>query len=473
MNPYLVDLWNNASFVAIIVTTLVVIVVESTRAGRPALSFMLTIIGLAVTALFAAMKIGDAGASFSGMIRFGTFTSFFEILFCVSALIATLLAQQHLQKLGWNRGEYFILVLFATTGMMLMGAANDLIILFLGLELMSLCLYVLTGFIRINAKSNEAALKYFLLGAFSTGFLLYGIALIYGLTGSTNLTMVARSFPLVSENPIFLAGCGLVLIGLLFKVAAVPFHMWAPDVYEGAPTTVTAFMSTSAKSAAFASLVILFVQTFRFEAMPMNNAIAIVAAASMILGNVVAIAQTNIKRMLAYSSIAHAGYMLAGIAAGNAEAQSGVMFYLAAYCLMNLGAFGIVSLLESAEEKNLTLEDYAGLSKQRPLLAAGMALFMFSLAGIPPMAGFFGKYYVFLAAIKANLTWLAVIGVLTSLVSAYYYLRVVVMMYFRDGQADAHVPRPATLIALSISALFVLFFGLFPSVLLSLTTTIF
>jgi NADH-quinone oxidoreductase subunit N len=338
---------------------------------------------------------------------------------------------------------------------------------------MSLCLYVLTGFIRINAKSNEAALKYFLLGAFSTGFLLYGIALIYGLTGSTNLTMVARSFPLVSENPIFLAGCGLVLIGLLFKVAAVPFHMWAPDVYEGAPTTVTAFMSTSAKSAAFASLVILFVQTFRFEAMPMNNAIAIVAAASMILGNVVAIAQTNIKRMLAYSSIAHAGYMLAGIAAGNAEAQSGVMFYLAAYCLMNLGAFGIVSLLESAEEKNLTLEDYAGLSKQRPLLAAGMALFMFSLAGIPPMAGFFGKYYVFLAAIKANLTWLAVIGVLTSLVSAYYYLRVVVMMYFRDGQADAHVPRPATLIALSISALFVLFFGLFPSVLLSLTTTIF
>ena len=473
MNPYLIDVVNNGALTAVVVTTLIAIVLESTRAGRVERTFVVTVLGLAATASLAALKIGDAGVSFSGMIRFGTFTSYFAILFSLSALLATLIARQYLQKMSWHRGEYYLLILFATTGMLLMGAANDLIILFVGLELMSVCLYVLAGFFRVNDRSNESSLKYFLLGAFSTGFLLYGIALVYGSSGTTNLTLLGRSFPLLYANTVFVIGCGLLLIGLLFKVAAVPFHMWAPDVYEGAPTSVTALMATGAKGAAFSTLVILFVQTFHFESLPLSSAIAIGAAASMILGNFVAIAQTNIKRMLAYSSVAHAGYMLAGIAAGNAEAQSGVMFYLVAYSLMSLGAFGVVALVEQPDGKQLALDDYAGLATQRPVLAAAMAMLMFSLAGIPPMAGFFGKYYVFLSAVKANLTWLAVVGVLTSLVSAYYYLRIVVLMYFREGAAEAARPQLATSFAIGVTLLLIVAFGLFPNLLLNLTTTLF
>jgi NADH-quinone oxidoreductase subunit N len=351
--------------------------------------------------------------------------------------------------------------------MMFIAAANDLIVVFLGIELMSVCLYVLAGFMRTKDRANEAALKYFLLGAFATGFLLYGIALIYGAVGTTNLTMIKNVFVVVSTNTLFVIGTGFLLIGLGFKAAVVPFHMWAPDVYEGAPTPVTAFMSTGAKAAAFAAFITIFIRTFDFIGGHVNELLAVLAVASMILGNIVAIAQSNIKRMLAYSSIAHAGYMLAGIAAGTIDGQIGVMFYLAAYAVMNLGAFAIISLVEQEGDQNLLLDDYAGLNSSQPLLAVLMAIFMFALAGIPPFAGFFGKYYVFFAAIKAKMTWLAIIGVLASLISAYYYLRLVVIMFFREGRTAVKIPPSRTVLTMIIdSALLVLLLGLYPSIII-------
>jgi NADH-quinone oxidoreductase subunit N len=282
--------------------------------------------------------------------------------------------------------------------------------------------------------------------------------------------MIIRDmFATVSTNLLFIIGVGLLMIGLSFKVSAVPFHMWAPDVYEGAPTTVTGFMSTGVKAAAFAAFIMLFIRTFDFLGGRVNEIIAILAAASMLLGNIVAIAQTNIKRMLAYSSIAHAGYMLCGIAAGTLDGQIGVMFYLVAYTAMNLGAFAIIGFIEQEEDKNLLLDDYAGLRQSQPLLSALMAVFMFALAGVPPFAGFFGKYYVFLAAVKANMTWLAIIGVLASLVSAYYYLRIVVLMYFREKQVDVvYKPSHIALAVVVACAVLVLVLGLFPSLIVQI-----
>jgi NADH-quinone oxidoreductase subunit N len=358
--------------------------------------------------------------------------------------------------------------------MMLMAGALNLITVFLGIELMSVSLYVLAGFMRKKERSNESALKYFLLGAFATGFLLYGIALIYGTSGTTDLVAISKVFPQLSHNPIFLVGCGMLVVAFSFKIAAVPFHMWAPDVYEGAPTTVSGFMSTGAKAAAFATFLLVFVRVFDIAGSSLSQVIAVIAAASMIVGNITAVAQNNVKRMLAYSSIAHAGYMLSGIAAANVEGETGILFYLLAYTFVNVGAFGIVSLMERQDDKKLNFEDYAGLSGRRPALAVMMSMFMFSLAGIPPFAGFFGKYYVFLAAVKANMTWLAILGVLTSLVSVYYYLRLVVLMYFREGDADLDHPVPvASMIALAAAAALIVVLGLYPSLIVDLTRSFF
>jgi NADH-quinone oxidoreductase subunit N len=464
MDSYINDILLNGPLMIVTITGLVVLVVEATRKTRPIIASYISIAGLLIAALLASFNLTTEGISFGGMLRHGGYSNYFGLIFSIVALLTVLISRNYLEQQNCHRGEYYILLLFATVGMILIASANDLIIIFLGIELMSVCLYVLAGFMRTRARSNEAALKYFLLGAFTTGFLLYGIALIYGATGTTNLATIKSLFGVISSSNLFLIGSGLLLIGFLFKVAAVPFHMWAPDVYEGAPTTVTAFMSTGVKAAAFAALISVFIRTYDYLGVNINQAIAFIAAASMILGNIVAIAQSNIKRMLAYSSIAHAGYMLSGIAAGTMDGQIGIMFYLAAYALMNIGAFSIVSFIEKKEDKNLTLDDYAGLSNQRPFIAAMMAVFMFALAGVPPFAGFFGKYYVFLAAVKAKMTWLAIIGVLTSLVSAYYYLRIVVIMYFRDGQADVSAkPSWIAMIAVVFSAILVLLLGIFPS----------
>lgn len=459
----------------VVLTTIgiLLVIVEAVVKKGENVSFWLTTLGLLLAIGFSFVSMGWSGTVFNDMIRVGGYGGFFSLLFSVAALLTVLLSRDYLENQGVHYGEYYVLIVFSTLGMMLMASAADLLIVFLGIELMSICLYVLAGFMRRRLKSNESALKYFLLGAFATGFLLYGIALVYGVTGTTNIASMTERFSQFSESYLFWTGLGLLLVAFAFKVAAVPFHMWVPDVYQGAPTTVTAFMSTGSKAAAFAAFVLVLGDLVA-ESTRLVNVIAFLATASMILGNIVAIAQSNIKRMLAYSSIAHAGYMLVGLAAGNDMGREGVLFYLTAYAFMNLGAFGILSLIEREEEKNLTFEDYAGLSAQKPLLAALMAIFMFSLTGIPPFAGFFAKYYVFAAAVQADLTWLAIVGVLTSVVSAYYYLRLVVFMYFREGQLPLESAETKLgLSAVSVSAAAVVVIGVFPSLILSLTNTLF
>ncbi len=461
-----------APLLAVTTLSLIVLVVETLVKESEEISYWTTIIGLIVSTVISLAGLEQTGTAFNNMLTVGGYGNFFSALFMISALLTVVLSRDYLQKMQSNFGEYYLLILFSTLGMMLMASANDLIIVFLGLELMSICLYVLAGFIRKQHTANESSLKYFLLGAFATGFLLYGIALIYGSSGTTNIPFIVQNFAVLTSSSLFWAGIGLLIVGFAFKIGAVPFHMWVPDVYQGSPTTISGFMSTGAKAAAFSAFVLIFAHQFE-NAQRLQTALAVLAAASMILGNIVAIAQTNIKRMLAYSSIAHAGYMLIGLAAGNHLGKSGILFYLTSYMFMNIGAFGILSMLEQEGEKNLTFDDYAGLGSKKPFLAAMMSIFMLSLAGIPPFGGFFGKYYMFVSAINANLTWLAIIGVLTSVISLYYYLRLVMVMYFRETEIDIFAsPAKLSYIVLTIAMLAVIQLGIFPSSLLSLINTL-
>jgi NADH-quinone oxidoreductase subunit N len=456
------------------IAALVVLIVESIlRNGEP-VNRWLALAGFLAAGAVAALTTGWSGLAFGGTVHTGGFASYCALVFSIAGALSVLLSSAYLKKTKTLRGEYYALLLIAVFGMMLMGAANDLVVFFLGLETMSIPFYVLAAFARNRATSNEAGLKYFLLGAFATGFLLYGIALIYGTTGTTNIATIRQKVPGLVGTPIFTVGLGMLLTGLMFKIAAVPFHMWAPDVYEGAPTPVSGFMATGGKAAAFAVFLIIFAPTVLWSAGVVREILALVAAASMILGNIAAIAQTSIKRMLAYSSIAHAGYILVGVVAANAPGGNGVLFYILAYTLMNIGAFGVLGMLEKDGGENLSFEDCAGLGKRTPLLAFMMAVFMFSLAGIPPFAGFFGKYYVFVGAIQAGYTWLAIVGVIMSVVSAYYYLRLVVMMYFTPESE----PRLVTLsspgvLALGISIIALIYLGLFPSTIIDVTSRFF
>lgn len=468
MTLTVLDLWYTAPLLAVAATGLIMLTAAAIQRHGAGAPYMIGVTGLTVAGALTAFQYGAGQPAYNNMVLHGAYGSFFSLLFLAAGLLTMILARDYLRREGNERSEFYVLLVFAVAGMMIMASAIDLIAIFLGIELMSLSLYVLAGFFRTEARSTEAALKYFLLGAFATGFLLYGIALIYGVTGTTNLPVIARSFPVYAGDLLFILGAAMLVVAFSFKVAAVPFHMWAPDVYEGAPTPVTGFMSTASKAAAFAVFVSVFMRTFEFAGAKLSDVIAVLAAISMVVGNVTAIAQSNVKRMLAYSSIAHAGYMLAGVAAGNAEGESGILFYLAAYTVMNIGAFGIVSFMEGRYGTKLSFDDYAGLSVRRPFVAALMSVFMFSLAGIPPFAGFVGKYYVFLAAVEADLVWLAVVGVLTSLVSVYYYLRLVVVMYFREGEADLECrPSTAALISVTVAAFFVLQIGVFPSLIVS------
>jgi len=468
MNSYLNDILANVPVMIVTVTALAAMLVEAVRKTRPIAVYYVCLTGSAFAGVYAVANPAIEGSSFGGMLLHGGYANFFGAFFCFVAFFTVILSKDYFERQKYHRGEFYIVLMFAAIGMILIASANDLIIIFLGIELMSVCLYVLAGFIRIKERANEAALKYFLLGAFTTGFLLYGIALIYGAAGTTNLAMIRNAFTVVSTNILFIIGAGFLLVGLAFKAAVVPFHMWVPDVYEGAPTPVTAFMSTGAKAAAFAALITIFIRTFDFIGGQVNDLLAVLAAASMILGNIIAIAQTNIKRMLAYSSIAHAGYMLTGIAAGTIDGQVGVMYYIAAYVVMNFGAFAVISIVEREGDQNLLIDDYAGLSDSKPLLAILMAVFMFALAGVPPLAGFFGKYYVFFAAIKAKMVWLAIVGVLASFVSAYYYLRIVVFMFFREKHVSVEFTQSRiVLVMLTVLAILVLLLGLFPSIILN------
>lgn len=399
----------------------------------------LAAIGLAVSLGLTLAQIGRSTSAFNGMLVLDGFSIFVQALLLISGLLGIALAYNYARRMEIERGEYYSLLLFSIIGMMLMAQAADLVIVFLALEMLSIPLYVLAAFARPRVDSEEAGLKYFLLGAFAGGFVLYGTALVYGATGTTSLSGIVAAVSGGTSSLLLTIGAGLILVGLGFKVAAVPFHMWTPDVYQGAPTAVTAFMAAGAKIAGFAALLRVFALAFPTLSADLSPVLWVLSALTMFGGNLIAISQTNIKRMLAYSSIAHAGYILmAFVPFGDPEVMpvsiAAGLFYLVAYTLTNFGTWGVVIALEKAEGKGLQINDYAGLGRKYPALAAAMTIFMLSLTGMPPTLGLVGKFYLFRAVLQGGYTGLAVIGVITSLISAYYYLRVVVMMYMREGE---------------------------------------
>jgi NADH-quinone oxidoreductase subunit N len=426
----------------------------------------LGVVGL-VGAAIATVLLWNHDTSSFGVVVADNFGLFVTGILIVVGLLSLAFSGPAIERERLPGGEYYALMLFAVAGMMLMATATDLVVIFLALEVLSLAVYVLTGIRRDSPASTEAALKYFLLGAFSSAFFLYGIALTYGLAGSTRLDrigslMAAQS---LAPTPMQLLALGFLLVGFAFKVSAVPFHMWTPDAYEGAPSAVTGFMSTGVKAAAFAAFVRVFLAAFD----PLRHewwiVLWVIAAATMIVGTVVGVAQTNVKRMLAYSSIAHGGYLLVALLSANDVGKGAVLFDLLAYAVTNLGAFGVIAVLESAEGANDQVSDYAGLWEAHPALAALMTLFLLSLGGFPPLAGFIAKWYVFSAAVKAGYTGLAIIGVLTSVVSVFFYLRIVVMMYMTPADSPPRfpaVPKAAGL-ALVVSAILVFYLGILPT----------
>ncbi len=450
---------------------------------RKSITAWLTAIGIGVSLVFSllslsgAVEFGSGELAFSDMYRADRLTDTINVAALITALLGVMVAYDYLERTRLQRGEYYILLMFSAAGAMLMGAANDLVIVFIALELLSIPLYILSGFRRPQEASEESAMKYFLLGAFASGFLIYGIALIYGATGTTNLPEVWDAVAgVVAEDSaakfLVMIGAGLVLAGLGFKVAAVPFHMWTPDVYQGAPTPVVAYMSVAAKIGGFAALVRVFgmgLSTFVLESgapAAWQDTIWLVAVLTMLLGNVVAIVQSDLKRLLAYSTIAHAGYILIAVAAAGTAgledtAAQAVVIYLIAYAFTNAGAFAVITAMEKDDASNTSLDALRGLASRCPWLAAAMAVFMLSLTGIPLTAGFVGKWFVFKVALQADLVAAAVVGVLTSAVSAYYYLRVVWMMYFEEGEGDAATP-PALAWAIGVAAVGTLVLGALP-----------
>jgi len=391
------------------------------------------------------------------------FSSLVSVLICVGAMLSCALAVTYLDALRINHGEFYALVLLATSGMLFMVGAVDMIAVFVGLETMSIPVYVLAGFDRRKLRSNEAALKYFLIGSFATAVMLYGMALLYGATGATSFEGLRAGFD--PQSPLALVGLGLLLVGFAFKISSVPFHQWTPDVYEGAPSVVTAFMSVAVKTAAVGTLL----RVLGLALAPMSETVQgllwALAAASVIVGNLMAVVQDNVKRLLAYSSIAHAGYILIGLVAGGSEGFSAILFYLVAYTLMNLGAFGVIVALAQQGQDCERIESLAGLAESRPTLAALLTLFMVSLAGIPGTAGFIGKFQIFMAAASAGQIPLAIIGVLMSVVSVYYYLRIPVLMYMREPaeQGPRLVTSVSEMAVLGFCAFFVLYLGIFPN----------
>jgi NADH-quinone oxidoreductase subunit N len=420
--------------------------------------------GIVVALLVSIALWGHETRAFRDMVLLDNYALFFHVVICYASALAVLLSIDYLRRHGAASGEYYALVLFSTCGMMLLASAGDLLVVFLAIELMSLSLYVLAGLFKTRLASGEASMKYFLLGAFATGFLLYGIALIYGATGSTNFDRIAAA---ATRPPDMLVtmGLGLLLVGFGFKISSVPFHMWAPDVYEGAPTSITALIATGSKAAAFAALIRVLVVALRSLQPDWSVLLWAVAAVTMTAGNVIAIAQSNLKRMLAYSSIAHVGYMLVGLVAGGVPGVGAVLFYLLAYTFTTAGAFGAILLCERANGEAVEVGDYAGLARRHPVLAATLGLFLLSLVGIPPLAGFVGKFYLFASAVRAGYLWLVVIGVLNSAIAAYYYLRVIVYMYMREpeGAPVRLVPSFAGGVALAIAVVGIVLLGVLPA----------
>jgi NADH-quinone oxidoreductase subunit N len=446
---------------------LVVLLAESFRlkhekmpiAGLP----IIVLVGAAVASVF----LWDRNAVSFGVVTADNYALFVNLILVAVGILTVVFSSQTVERDGLPAGEFYALLLFALVGMMLMVQATDLLVLFLALETMSIAVYVLTGIRRDQQQSTEAAFKYFLLGAFASSFFLYGIAFIYGLSGSTSLDRVGSVIAAqsMSGNPMILLAVALLIVGFGFKIAAVPFHMWSPDAYDGAPAVVTGFMSTGVKAAAVAAFARVFLSALEPMIREWAPVLWVMAAATMIVGAVIGVAQTSLKRMLAYSSIAHGGYLLVGLVAGNDIGKAAILYYLAAYALTNLGAFGVIALLGSRERANDDLRDYAGLWYTHPALATLMTIFLLSLGGFPPTAGFIAKWYVFSAAIASGYYWLAVIGVLSSVVSVFFYLRIVVMMYMSERDARP-VPAQITNVALAglaLSIVGILYLGILPA----------
>jgi NADH-quinone oxidoreductase subunit N len=472
--------WASIAPELVIVCTALTVLLLGAFSSRISHGFVagVSLLGVLISLMVTISLWGRSELAFSNMHALDNYSLFFNVLFLICAALTILASMDYFGKMSETveHPEYYALLLFAVTGMMFMASGTDLITIFLGLETMSIPIYVLVGFVRKDMKGNEAAIKYLLLGSFATAFLLYGIALLFGATGSTNLMAIYKYLNLSPgvSSPMLLFGMAFLIVGFGFKIASVPFHMWAPDVYEGSPTVVTAFMSVGVKAAAFAAFLRVFV--FALPSLQPNwTAILwVLAILTMTIGNLAALKQENIKRMLAYSSIAHAGYIMIGMVAARHGSDdigtSSILYYLLAYTFMNMGAFMVVMLYGRQTEDNLNISDYAGIGYKYPALGAAMAIFMFSLAGIPPTAGFVGKFYIFASAVKGGFIDLAIIGVINSVLSVYYYLRVTIMIYMREPSAN--MPQlqfsRATTVAAILAAVATLVLGIFPQVFIDL-----
>ena len=472
--PTAIDYLRILPEILMIITGTLIMVLEPLIGGSKRNAFSsVTLVGF-IAALVAAVAANDhPGLSFSNMLIVDGFATFFRVLVIGVGIFTVLSSSEYLRREHAASAEYYALLLFSVAGQCIMATANELIMIFIGLEISSIATYILAGYLRDDKRNNEAALKYFLLGSFATAFLLYGIAWIYGTTGSTNLAEI-RNFLMTGGGArnMTLAGtaAALMFVGFAFKVSAAPFQIWAPDVYQGAPAPVTLFMSAGPKAAAFAVFLRVFITAFgpitnRWEPFVWSSALL-----TMVIGNFAALLQTNIKRLMAYSSIAHAGYVMVAIAAHNQVGVAAAMFYLAAYAFMNIGAFAVITHFSRQGEKYVNVEDLAGLGWKQPATAALFSIFLLSLIGVPLTGGFFGKFYIFKAALDANLVWLSILGLLNSAVAAYYYLRILVVMYMHEpGESTLTLEplSPGIRTTLWAAALGTLILGIFPSLLLN------
>ncbi|MEN6520952.1 MAG: NADH-quinone oxidoreductase subunit N [Armatimonadota bacterium] len=453
--------------IILIVTAAVVLMLDAfTKRTSDKASPWIALIGCFAGLVAVGLMWGRHLSGFGGMVIADNFSELVKMVILTAAALSILLSVDYARREEFQQGEYYSLMLLSTVGMLLLASSANLIMVFLSLEMLSIALYVMTGFAIGRQRSQEAGMKYFLLGSFSAAILIYGVALIYGATGTVDMRAVASAIASrgMAGNPILLAGAGLVLVGLAFKVAAVPFQMWVPDVYEGAPSPVTAYMSVATKAAAFAALTRILVFTFSDLSSIWLAAIWMLAALTMIVGNVVAIAQDNIKRMLAYSSIAHAGYILVAVASANQLGIQSIPFYLSAYAFMNLGAWAVVTVVTKKGEEATGLHDYSGLFWRNPLLASSMAVFLFGLAGLPPTSGFTAKIYIFMAAVNANLIGLLIVAIITTIISVYFYLRITVIMFIerRESEPAVNVPVPVAIV-IGIAVIATIWLFLFPN----------
>ena len=458
-----------------------------------AVSFIYSIVALAVTAGLSVYNLYLSPSVYypaninlfvtKNMIAFGGYTSYFDLLFSLAGLFTILSSRSFLKREYMEIKEYYSLIIYSVAGMMIIGHANNLVTLFVGIEIMSICFFILAGFIRTRSQSVEASLKYFLLGAFATGFLVYGAAMLYGATGSLDFRVISQKISQAQVVPIyFVIGAALIIVGLSFKAAAFPFHQWAPDVYHGSPTVSSAFLSTAGKAAALIAFVVMaktiiphevFATKLRNSAEMIKLIIAAISAATMLIGNISALVQKDVKRMLAYSSVAHAGYLLMGIVANSVLGWSAISYYMTAYIFMQMGAFFIISTIER-KEAFLEITDYAGLSKSYPMIAALMSVFMLSLAGIPPFAGFFGKYYLIMSVIKSGYTWLAIVAVIASIISIYFYIGLIMQMYFREHSGNKpEFKHSGATFSIIASAVIILLIGILPNLVMETASYLF